>query len=127
MKIRRVLAGSALLSSMLIAAPAWAQQQSEEAVQDDDFHKDEGIVVTAPYFERLDLLAGTSSLSGEELAAETKGQIGEMLTKQPGLSATSFGPGASRPIIRGSQGNRVAVLTDGIGNIDASIPQLTMP
>jgi iron complex outermembrane recepter protein len=120
MKIRRVLAGSALLSSMLIAAPAWAQQQSEEAVQDDDFHKDEGIVVTAPYFERLDLLAGTSSLSGEELAAETKGQIGEMLTKQPGLSATSFGPGASRPIIRGSQGNRVAVLTDGIGNIDAS-------
>lgn len=29
-------------------------------------------------------------------------------------------PGASRPVLRGYQGNRVAVLTDGIGNIDAS-------
>ncbi len=121
MKIFNLLASSALLSSLLIATPAFAQQQDEEtAAQDDDFHKDEGIVVTAPYFERLDLLAGTSSISGEELAAETEGQIGEMLTKLPGLSATSFGPGASRPVIRGSQGNRVAVLTDGIGNIDAS-------
>ena len=120
MKILRLLAGSALLSTLLIAAPAYAQEQDSETVQDDDFHKDDGIVVTAPYFERLDLLAGTSSLSGEALAAETEGQIGEMLTKLPGLSATSFGPGASRPVIRGSQGNRVAVLTDGIGNIDAS-------
>jgi iron complex outermembrane recepter protein len=120
MKTLSLLAGSALLSTMLIAAPAFAQEQDVEATQDDDFHQDEGIVVTAPYFERLDLLAGTSSLSGEDLAAETEGQIGEMLTKLPGLSATSFGPGASRPVIRGSQGNRVAVLTDGIGNIDAS-------
>ena len=120
MKILPLLAGSALLSTMLIAAPAFAQEQNTETAQDDDFHKDDGIVVTAPYFERLDLLASTSSLSGEDLAAETEGQIGEMLTKLPGLSATSFGPGASRPVIRGSQGNRVAVLTDGIGNIDAS-------
>ena len=121
MKTLTLLASSALLSSMLLPSPASAMQQTDEqAAQDDDFHTDEGIVVTAPYVERLDLLAGTSSLSGEELAAETEGQIGEMLTKLPGLSATSFGPGASRPIIRGSQGNRVAVLTDGIGNIDAS-------
>jgi iron complex outermembrane receptor protein len=87
---------------------------------EDDFHRTGEIVVTAPYFERLDFLAGTSSLSGEALAAQTEGQIGEILTRLPGLSATSFGPGASRPIIRGSQGNRLAVLTDGIGNIDAS-------
>ena len=120
MKILSLLAGSALLSTMLIAAPAFAQEQAAKTTQDDDFHTDAGIVVTAPYFERLDLLAGTSSLSGEALAAEIEGQIGEMLTKLPGLSATSFGPGASRPVIRGSQGNRVAVLTDGIGNIDAS-------
>jgi iron complex outermembrane recepter protein len=120
MKVFPLLASSALLSTMLIAAPVFAQEQDTEATQDDDFHKDDGIVVTAPYFERLDILAGTSSLSGEALAAETEGQIGEMLTKLPGLSATSFGPGASRPVIRGSQGNRVAVLTDGIGNIDAS-------
>ncbi len=90
------------------------------AAQSDDFHVDKEIVVTAPYVERLDILSGTSALSGEELAAETQGQIGDMLTSLPGVSATSFGPGASRPVLRGFQGNRVAVLTDGIGNIDAS-------
>lgn len=119
----KLRANTALVSTMLLlSVPAYAQEADAETgtVQEDDFHTDEGIVVTAPYFERLDILAGTSALSGEALAAETKGQIGEMLTKLPGLSATSFGPGASRPVIRGSQGNRVAVLTDGIGNIDAS-------
>jgi iron complex outermembrane receptor protein len=123
-RFQRSIAIAAIALSTL-STPALAQTttrggdaQAEES--EDDFHRTGEIVVTAPYFERLDFLAGTSSLSGEALAAQTEGQIGEILTKLPGLSATSFGPGASRPIIRGSQGNRVAVLTDGIGNIDAS-------
>ena len=115
---------SLIAISVSLAAPAYAQQASDGAnsksPQDDDFHTDKEIVVTAPYFERLDILSGTSALSGEDLAAETQGQIGEMLTRLPGVSATSFSPGASRPVLRGFQGNRVAVLTDGIGNIDAS-------
>lgn len=117
----------ALLSvciSALSTFPAFAQDRAEAnpatPAQSDDFHVDKEIVVTAPYVERLDILSGTSALSGEELAAETQGQIGDMLTSLPGVSATSFGPGASRPVLRGFQGNRVAVLTDSIGNIDAS-------
>src|SRR3546814_11985027 len=35
-------------------------------------------------------------------------------------SATSFAPGASRPVLRGFSGERVKILTDGIGSIDAS-------
>lgn len=105
--------------SMALVAPAYAQE-NQAATGDDDFHTDAEIVVTAPYVERLDILSGTSALSGEDLAAETQGQIGDMLTSLPGVSATSFSPGASRPVLRGFQGNRVAVLTDGIGNIDAS-------
>ena len=131
MKLLSLLADSALASTLLLlAAPAFAQDtQDTQDTQDepapdqgaqDDFHDNEGIVVTAPYVERLDILSGTSSLSGEALAAKTQGQIGDMLTSLPGVSATSFGPGASRPVLRGFQGNRVAVLTDGIGNIDAS-------
>lgn len=110
--------------SLALSSPAYAQQTATaangQAAQDDDFHTDKEIVVTAPYLERLDVLSGTSALSGEDLAAETQGQIGDMLTSLPGVSATSFSPGASRPVLRGFQGNRVAVLTDGIGNIDAS-------
>jgi iron complex outermembrane recepter protein len=117
----------ALLSvciSALSTFPAFAQDRTETnpaaPAQSDDFHVDKEIIVTAPYVERLDILSGTSALSGEKLAAESQGQIGDMLTSLPGVSATSFGPGASRPVLRGFQGNRVAVLTDSIGNIDAS-------
>ena len=105
--------------SYALTVPVFAQQDAVNAGED-DFHTDKEIVVTAPYVERLDILSGTSALSGEKLAAESQGQIGDMLTQIPGVSATSFSPGASRPVLRGFQGNRVAVLTDGIGNIDAS-------
>ncbi len=88
----------------------------------DHFHDydAEEIVVTAPGLERLDMLAGTSVIEGRELQRELDGQIGEVLSKLPGVSATSFSPGASRPILRGFSGDRVRVLADGIGSIDAS-------
>ena len=52
------------ISLALIAMPAFAQEQAGTETTDDDFHRTGEIVVTAPYFERLDLLAGTSALSG---------------------------------------------------------------
>lgn len=116
----RQSATSSIISLMLIASPVLAQEQADTDTADDDFHRTGEIVVTAPYFERLDLLAGTSALSGEDLAQQSRGQIGDTLLSLPGVSATSFTPGSSRPVLRGFQGNRVAVLTDGIGNIDAS-------
>jgi iron complex outermembrane receptor protein len=67
-----------------------------------------------------DVLKGTSIVSGEELTRDLRPSIGETLAKQPGVSASSFGPSASRPILRGFQGERVSVLTDGIGSIDVS-------
>ena len=126
MKTAPLLMISARLSalSLALAAPAYAQQSNsastETKTQNDDFHGTEDIVVTAPYVERLDILSGTSAISGEVLAEKTRAQLGDILTSLPGISATSFSPGASRPVLRGYQGNRVAVLTDGIGNIDAS-------
>tara|TARA_R110002094_G_scaffold219412_2_gene191351 strand:- start:6772 stop:8913 length:2142 start_codon:yes stop_codon:yes gene_type:complete len=109
----------------LPATPALAQQDkipSERAERglEDDFHNDDMIVVTAPYVEHLDILAGTSVLSGDELAEDLRGQIGDSLTGLPGVSSTSFAPGSSRPVLRGFQGPRVRVLTDGIGSLDAS-------
>ncbi len=132
-KFRKLILGTTIITASPIAFTphAIAQDNNTQAsdTQDndaqkkqlqDDFHNDKSIVVTAPYFENLDFLAGTSSLSGEALAEKTKGQLGDVLTDLPGVSATGFSPGASRPVLRGFQGNRVAVLTDGIGNIDAS-------
>ena len=78
------------------------------------------IVVTGFSRNRADILSGTSVMSGEELARDLRPTIGETLAHLPGVSATSFGPNASRPVLRGFQGERVRVLTDGIGSLDAS-------
>ncbi len=126
MKNAPLLTISASISalSLALATPAYAQQSNAVSTEgnrvSDDFHGTDDIVVTAPYVERLDILSGTSAISGEVLADKTRAQLGDILTSLPGVSATSFSPGASRPVLRGYQGNRVAVLTDGIGNIDAS-------
>ncbi|KKC26902.1 TonB-dependent receptor [Sphingomonas sp. SRS2] len=88
-----------------------------------DYHKpgSSEIIVTAPiHRDRMDLLSGASVLTGAQLTTALRPTIGETLGHTPGVSATSFGPNASRPILRGLQGERVRVLTDGIGSVDVS-------
>jgi iron complex outermembrane receptor protein len=80
----------------------------------------EDIVITGFRRNRQDVLSGTSVVSGEELSRDMRPTIGETLAHQPGVSATSFGPNASRPILRGFQGERIRILTDGIGSLDVS-------
>jgi iron complex outermembrane receptor protein len=117
-----------LASAALIVSPAVAQTSDVQAVveQANDAgtsadRQGRDIIVTAalPQSER-DVLQGTSVISGEELTRNLRPTIGETLARQPGVSATSFGPSASRPILRGFQGDRIRVLTDGIGSIDVS-------
>ena len=51
-----------------------------------------------------------------DLAESTAPAIGDVLAGQPGngVAKRSFGPGSSRPIIRGFDGDRVLVMQDGI-------------
>lgn len=92
------------------------------AVAQEPTAQDDEIVVTGSPLARAeaDALSGVSVVSGAELARSLAGTIGETLRREPGLSATSFGAGASRPIIRGQGGDRIRVLDNGIGSIDAS-------
>ena len=119
-----------LLATTILAsaAPALAQdapQATDDTTQaDDDLHSrsaDSGqITVTANGLKRLDMLAGTTAVEGLELQRNQAVQIGEVLMNQPGVSMSGFAPGASRPVLRGFSGNRVKLLIDGIGSIDAS-------
>ncbi|MGH8659715.1 MAG: TonB-dependent receptor [Gammaproteobacteria bacterium] len=59
-------------------------------------------------------------LTGEALRRRQALTIGEMLAREPGISATDYGQGASRPIIRGLGGSRVRMLEGGIGSMDVS-------
>jgi len=121
----RHLFTAVLLSSTAIALPVAAQDAAPNAPATgmheggrDDLH--DVIVVTAAGLERLDIVAGTSVVGGMTLQREMNGQVGEILAKLPGVTATSFAPGVSRPVLRGFGGDRVRVLSDGIGALDAS-------
>src|SRR5687768_15628949 len=99
--------------------PAEAPAAAPAAPSAHDDHEGE-IVVTGRYVGNLDLLAGTAVLDGVELQRDMRNQIGDTLARLPGVSATSFSPGSSRPVLRGFQGERIRVLVDGIGSIDVS-------
>lgn len=84
-------------------------------------HREE-ILITAGADPRsqLDIAQPTSVLSGEELDRRLEPSLGETLRNEPGVTSTYFGPGASRPVIRGLGGDRVRVLQGGLGVGDAS-------
>ena len=59
-------------------------------------------------------------LNGDELNRKKSNSVGEVVNNELGVSSTYFAPGASRPIIRGLGSNRVRVLENGTGSLDAS-------
>ncbi|HMC91383.1 MAG TPA: TonB-dependent receptor [Allosphingosinicella sp.] len=127
-----VVPGAAFAQQATDPAPATAQAQPEAEASaatpagsaaraaDSAAVQEGAIVVTGSRLNRQDVLSGTSVVSGEELTRDLRPTIGETLSRQPGVSATSFGPNASRPVLRGFSGERVRVLTDGIGSLDVS-------
>ena len=106
---KSAIAASLLLSTML-STTAIAQEQGDEI-----------IVTGSPLVNSVDeALTGVSVLTGDELLDRLESTIGETLKREPGLSSTFFGAGASRPIIRGQGDDRVRILTNGVGTIDAA-------
>ncbi|WP_213083141.1 TonB-dependent receptor plug domain-containing protein, partial [Escherichia coli] len=59
-------------------------------------------------------------LEGDDLVRRREATLGETLNGEPGITSSHFGTGASRPIIRGMDGPRVKVLSDGAELLDAS-------
>jgi iron complex outermembrane receptor protein len=59
-------------------------------------------------------------IEGEHMEQRRAGTIGEAMDGFPGVSNADFGPGVGRPVIRGLQGSRVAILEDGARVSDVS-------
>jgi len=77
----------------------------------------EEIIITAP---TGDFLQPTQVLEGRELLLRKSTTLGETLANEPGINASAYGKGASRPVIRGQAGPRVQVLKDNIATLDVS-------
>lgn len=115
--MKKACFGSSLIA---LAFSTGAMAQTVPADASKEREGTEVIVTALINTSESDVLQGTSVLKGDELTRQLRSTIGETLARQPGVSATSFGPNASRPILRGFQGERIRVLTDGIGSIDVS-------
>ncbi|MFN3582467.1 TonB-dependent receptor [Phenylobacterium sp.] len=103
-------AGLALLASPVLAAEAGAPKDLSEVV-----------VTAAPYVVSMDsTTTSVDVVKREELDLAPAAGLGDVLAHLPGVRSSFFGPGASRPVIRGLAGPRVQVLTNGVGMIDAS-------
>ena len=78
-----------------------------------EVHYTEVVSVSPEARDQFESYQPTSVLAGQELTQELEGSLGATLERQPGVAERSFGPGPSRPIIRGLDGDRVLILEDG--------------
>lgn len=76
----------------------------------------EEVTVTATGQEQstFDAFQTVNSVSKNRIVEQINTSLGEVLEREPGVSKRAFGPGPSRPVIRGFDGDRVLVLDNGI-------------
>ncbi|MDF3055899.1 MAG: TonB-denpendent receptor [Rariglobus sp.] len=110
------------ISLVCATSLAHAQTTPTPSALDSSVVLDDVVVTASPLARsQAELTSATSVLTGRDLALQQQPTLGETLSAQPGISSTYFGPGASRPIIRGLGGDRIRVLQNGTGTQDASI------
>lgn len=82
----------------------------------------ERIAVSASGLHHYDLEMAhpVSVMSGEDLALKTEPTIGETLKSLPGVHSNYYGPVAASPVIRGLDGPRVKLLSNGLDTGDVS-------
>ncbi len=111
-----VLAAGSTLNSL-------AQQRHDPAHAHDDeevIPLDE-IVISSPLDRPLHQQAlAASIMTAEQLNLALEPSLGQTLARMPGVSSSFFGPAASRPIIRGLEGDRVRILQNGLNTTDVS-------
>lgn len=78
------------------------------------------ITVTANPLGATDLISPVQAYTSDVLLLRSKNTLGGTLDGTPGVSSTYFGPNASRPIIRGLDGDRIRILNNGGAALDAS-------
>ncbi|MNR80719.1 putative TonB-dependent receptor precursor [compost metagenome] len=112
---QRTLLASAVLSALASLSNTALAQEQEKVLP--------AVVVTAAPFsndENAQIMAPAKVLYGDELREKLGNSLGDTLSQELGVSASAFGAGASRPIIRGMEGPRVKILQNGMSVMDAS-------
>ncbi len=118
---RRGLALHPLASAVLVLLACQAQAQTAPAAAPSaPTARLSEVTVTGNPLGSETVVAPAAQLSGDDLTLRTRSTLGETLDGLPGVSSTYFGPNASRPIIRGLDGDRIRVLQNSGATLDAS-------
>ncbi len=74
------------------------------------------VTVTASGTEQsvFDSFQSVNSVGSAQITERAATSLGDVLALETGVAKRSFGPGSSRPVIRGFDGDRVLVLQDGV-------------
>jgi iron complex outermembrane recepter protein len=87
----------------------------------DDRELDTIVVTASPITQDRNAMATiVGTVNREQILQSGGASLADALANEPGVTGTSFAAGASRPIIRGFDANRVRVLENGIGSFDVS-------
>lgn len=89
------------------------QGATQDLVVELDLHFAEVVSVSPTPRAQFESYQPTSVLAGQELQKQLDVTLGATLQAEPGVAMRSLGPGPARPVIRGLDGDRVAVLQDG--------------
>ncbi|MBT8524924.1 TonB-dependent receptor [Polynucleobacter sphagniphilus] len=100
----------ALLSALGVSLPYSARAEDPNG----------GLVIESNAISENNLMSPSKVLSGDELQNKLGNNLGATLSNELGVSATGFGAGASRPVIRGLEGARVQILENGLSVSDVS-------
>lgn len=115
---QRVAVAVALSLAYWSAAPL-ARAQSSPAAAASTTQLPE-VVVTGNPLGSAELATPATVLREPALGPRRASTLGEALDGLPGISQTGFGPNASRPVIRGLDGDRIRILQNGSASFDAS-------
>lgn len=110
-----------LLKSSAFVCAAFSLSNVNADTVDGLYELEEFLVSFGPSIRPVaDFAHPVSILSGEEVRQSVGATLGAMLDFQPGVSASSFTGGASRPLLRGFDGPRVKILDSGVEATDVS-------
>jgi iron complex outermembrane recepter protein len=108
-----------------LLSPAFADEQRQGTEHDGPMehyavHLDEVIVSTPMQDTIASSATPVTVLHDDNLRMKAGGTIGETLQNELGVHGQAFGPGVGLPVIRGQDGPRVRIMSNGLGTNDAS-------
>jgi iron complex outermembrane receptor protein len=114
--MKKTLLALSITAALLTSGGLAAQDHSNRANE-----LDKVVVAASPLRHGAeDVVRPVEILAGTELDDSREATLGDTVSKLPGVQSSFFGAGVGRPIIRGLDGPRVQVLSEGLGTLDVS-------